>query len=157
MKMAKTKFDVLQLSDFPGEDISQLAVLALKYIKVMKGGFSLPADLASTLIMKVSKTGTEIFNRQVMDEYSITDTFERCYEMKDPKLLLADPQYDSYGPVGCCAFLQEKYAILFTHKRWSVLQEYPSANQTARNEGHVLRCFEYDSTDHLRNACPRLG
>ena len=41
--------------------------------------------------MKVSKTGTEIFNRQVMDQYSITDALEWRYEMKDPKLLLSDP------------------------------------------------------------------
>ena len=129
-----------------------LAVMALKYIKVMKGGFSLPTDLASTLLMKVSNTGTEMFNRQVMDQYSVTDALERRYEMKDPKLLLADPQYDAYGPVGCCAFLQEKYAILFTQKRWTALAESPSANLT-----HGLRCFECDSPDHLQNECPRLG
>ena len=65
-------------------------------------------DLTLTLLMKVCNTGTEMFNRQVMDQYSITDALEWRYKMKDPKLLLADLQYDMYGPVRCCAFLQEK-------------------------------------------------
>ena len=69
------------------------------YIKVMKGGFSLPIDLGSTLLMKVSNTGTEIFNRQVMDHYTIADALERRYEMRDPKLMLADPQYNQFGLV----------------------------------------------------------
>ena len=63
IKMAKAESYDLQFSNFPGENISQLAVLALKYIKVMKGGFNLPTDLGLTLLMKVSKTGTEIFNQ----------------------------------------------------------------------------------------------
>ena len=126
--------------------------MALKYIKVMKGGFSLPTDLASTLLMKVCNTGTEMFNRQVMDQYSITDALERRYKMKDPKLLLVDPQYGAYGPVRCCAFLQEKYAILFTQKCWSALAESSSANLT-----HSLRCFKFDSADHLRNEHPHLN
>ena len=49
--------------------------------------------------MKVSNTGTEIFNRQVMDHYTIADALERRYEMKDPKLMLADPQYNQFGLV----------------------------------------------------------
>ena len=105
-------------------------VIALKYINVMKGAFSLPTDLGSTLLMKVSNTGTEIFNRQMMDHYTITDAIERRYKMKDPKLMLADPQYYEFGPVGCCSFLQENYAILFTQKRWLALAESPSANES---------------------------
>ena len=126
VKTANTKFYELSLSNFPGENISQFAVLALKCIKIMKGGFSLPTDLGSTLLMKASKTGTELFNRQVMDQYTHADALERLYEMKDPKLLLANPGYDKYGPVGCCSFLQEKYAILFTQKRWIALSDSPS-------------------------------
>ncbi len=80
-------------------------VLVLKYIKVTNGGLSLPTDLRSTLLMKVLKTGTENFNQQVMDQYSITDALEQLYKMKDPKLLLNDSQYDAFGPVECCAFL----------------------------------------------------
>ena len=129
VKTAKSKFYELSLSNFPGENIAQFAVLALKYIKIMKGGFSLPTDLGSTLLIKASKTGTELFNRQVMDQYTMSDSLERRYEMKDPKLLLADPDYDKYGPVGCCSFLQEKYAIIFTQKRWTALLESFSANE----------------------------
>ena len=83
----------------------------------MKGVFNLPNDLGSTLLMKVSKTGTEIFNRQVMDQYSINDALKRKYEMKDPKLMVLEPQYEKIGPVECCSFLQNKYGILFTQKR----------------------------------------
>ena len=121
----------------------------------MKGGFSLPTDLGSTLLMKASKTGTELFNRQVMDQYTLADSLERNYEMKDPKLLLADPGYEKYGPVGCCSFLQEKYAILFTQKRWTVISEIPSIQ--VHEVQHILRCFHCNSTEHLRNECPALG
>ena len=73
VKTTKTKFYKLSLSNFPGENISQFAVLALKHIKIMKGEFSLTKDLGSTLIMKASKAGTDIFNRQVMDQYTHAD------------------------------------------------------------------------------------
>ena len=121
----------------------------------MKGGLSLPTDLGSTLLMKASKTGTELFNRQVMDQYTHADALERLYKMKDPKLLLADPGYDKYGPVGCCSFLQEKYTILFTQKRWTDLSDSPSIK--INEAPHILRCFNCNSADNVLNECPALG
>ena len=76
VKTANTKFYELSLSNFPGENISQFTVLALKYIKIMKGGFSLPTYIGSTLLMKASKTGTELFNCQAMDKYNHVDASE---------------------------------------------------------------------------------
>ena len=118
VKTTNSKFYELSLSDFPGEIISQFAILTLKYIEIMEGGFSLPTDLGSTLLMKAAKTGTMLFNYQFMDQYTIVDSLERRYKMKDPKLSLADPDYNKYGPVGRCSFLQKK-AIIFTQKCWT--------------------------------------
>ena len=59
VKTANSKFYELSLNYFPGENISQFTVLALKYIKIMKRGISLPTDLGSTLLMEASKTGTK--------------------------------------------------------------------------------------------------
>ena len=91
-----------------------------------------------------------------MGQYTLSDSLEHRYEMKDPKLLLADPQYDKYGPVGCCSFLQEKYVIHFTQKRWTALSETPSIDIREAPIQHFLRCFNCNSVEHLRNECPAL-
>ena len=94
VKTVKGNFEALCLINFPGENISQFSILDLPYIKVMKGGFNLPNKLGSTLLIKVSKTGTEMFNRQVMNQYLITDALKHKYEIKDPKLMVLDLQYE---------------------------------------------------------------
>lgn len=43
------------------------------------------------LLIKVSKPLTEIFNRQVMDQYSTTDALEWKLEMNNTKLIISDP------------------------------------------------------------------
>ena len=65
IKITKVTFYNLQLCNSLEENISQLAVLVLRYIKVTERRFSLATDLGSTLPMKVSKTRTEIFNWQI--------------------------------------------------------------------------------------------
>ena len=69
------------------------------------------------LFLKIQKTETEIFNRNILEYYRVTDELEREFALKDPKLMLLDPRYPKYGPVGCCSFLQEQYSVLFTAKR----------------------------------------
>ena len=40
---AEKAFKALTLSDFPGENVSDLARVALKHIKIMSGAYALPA------------------------------------------------------------------------------------------------------------------
>ena len=74
---AKLKFKELSLSSFPGENVSSLITLALKYFKVMQAGHYLPEYLSTELLLKCSKTQSEIFNRKVLTQYSISDELER--------------------------------------------------------------------------------
>ena len=155
---AQVKFDELLLSNFPGQDVSALSTLALKYIKIMMGAYNLPTKLATKLLLKVQKTETEIFNRNILEHYRVADELEREFALKDPKLMILDSRYPKYGPVGCCSFLQEQYSILFTAKRWEATTSIlPSGNLTPITGDSTRSCYYCGEEGHLRNACPGLG
>ena len=60
---AEKSFAQMTLSDFQGENVSSLATSALKFIKVMEGGYALPRNLSSSLIKKATTSSYEYFNR----------------------------------------------------------------------------------------------
>ena len=139
---AEIKFNDLSLSDFPGQDVSSLSTLALKYIKIMMGAYNLPTKLATKLLLKVQKTETEIFNRNILEHYRVADELEREFALKDPRLMLLDSRYPKYGPVGCCSFLQDEYSVLFTAKRWEATTSIlPSGNLTSTTTKGKRKCF----------------
>lgn len=125
-------FDALTLSSFPGENVSALATSALKYIKVMKGAYALPPKLGTTLLLKVSKTSSEIFNRNILNYYADMDEMETKFYLKDPRLMEADAMYPTHGPVGCCGYIQDEYSKLFKHGRWPALTpvQVPEGNNS---------------------------
>ena len=59
---AKASFKALTLDDFPGENVTALTTLLLKYIKVMSGNYSMNVELGSHLIKKVCSTSSDYFN-----------------------------------------------------------------------------------------------
>ena len=59
MDEAADKLTALQLSDFPGENISKFANESQRLIKIMQGGYSLPYQLGSTLLRKVCMTQSD--------------------------------------------------------------------------------------------------
>ena len=73
---AHVKFDELLLSNFPGQDVSALSTLAVKYIKIMMGAYNLPTKLATKLLLKVQKTETEIFNSMSLYVNSLSRTLD---------------------------------------------------------------------------------
>ena len=90
---AEQSFNNLQLSDYPGENVSALATDALKYIKIMNGAYSLPLRTGSKLFKKVSKTSSEYFNRTIFTHLDLAHRMEDKYALKDPGLLKKDPLF----------------------------------------------------------------
>jgi len=80
--------------------VSSLSILALKFIKIMMGTYNLPTKLATKLLLKVQKTETEIFNRNILEHYRVADELEHKVDLKNPRLMLLDSRYPKYGPVG---------------------------------------------------------
>ena len=135
---AKVKFKELSLSNFPGENVSSLSTLALKYFKIMQAGHYLPEHLSTERLLKCAKTQTEMFNRKVLTQYSTSDELEREYALKDQSLMRADSRYDVFGPIGCCGFLQEEYGKLFSQKRREVTTSIlPQGNLTPTNDDGI--------------------
>ena len=59
---AEKSFKALTLSDFPGENVSDLVTVALKYIKIMSGAYVHPPKLGTLLLLKMCKSSSDIFN-----------------------------------------------------------------------------------------------
>jgi len=64
---AEKSFKALTLSDFLGENVSDLATIALKQIKFMSRAYALPAKLGTLLLLKVCKSSSKIFNRNILN------------------------------------------------------------------------------------------
>ena len=62
---AKKKLEALDLNTYPGENISDLAGVAQRLLKIMQGAYALPVNTGSTLINKLMSTTCEFFNRKM--------------------------------------------------------------------------------------------
>lgn len=152
------KFASLSLSSYPGENVKGFATEALRLIKIMEGGYCLPLRLGSDLLKKVYSTSCEHFNRWIHARLDEVRELELTYKLKDPKLMMDDPRYSTLGPIALCGFLQEKYGSLVTEKAWPALSSsYPSSNLAPIVNTEVRKCFFCNSTEHLRDTCPKLG
>ena len=88
---AEKSFHEMTFSDFQGENVSSLATSALKYVKVMEGGYALPRNLSSSLTKKATASSCDCFNRTMYNHLDKANDMERRYQLKDSKLLRADP------------------------------------------------------------------
>ena len=120
---SEKSFQEMTLSDFQGENFSSLDTSALKYIKIIEGGYALPRNISSSLIKKATTPSCEYFNRMMYNHLDKVKDMEKRYMLKDPKLLRADPSYSLYGPIGFCEIFQEEYRKLFSEREWLALQE----------------------------------
>lgn len=102
---ANQQFNALSLSSFPGENISAFSLAALKLLKVMKTAYAMDVKTGSKLLRKVSHTQCDYFNRTIHGFLDTTRSMESKFLLKDPKLLHADPDYPTYGPVGLCSLI----------------------------------------------------
>ena len=81
---AEKSFKALTLSNFPGENVSDLATVAHKYIQIMSGAYTLPSQTWCL---------TSIFNRNILNHYADEDPMRTRYALKYPTLCAADPDY----------------------------------------------------------------
>ena len=89
--------------------MGSLANATLKSIQIMQQGYASPLDLGSKLLLKVSYTSCAYFNLQVFTNLEKALTSEPKYELLEPKLMLQDSEYPTYGPVGIYSLLQREY------------------------------------------------
>ena len=163
---AEKSYKALTLSDIPGENVSDLATVALKHIKIMSGAYALPAKLGTLLLLKVCKSSIETFNRNILNCYVDADAMETRYA---PSFCATDPDYSKYGSIGICGYLQDEYGKIFKNGCWPALTDVqqPEGNNTTpetptpspttsgdqpRADGRTCyTCGEH----HLRPDCPR--
>ena len=155
---AEKIFKEMTLSDFQGENDSSLATSALKYIKVMEGGYTLPRNLSSFLIKKATVSSCDYFNRTMYNHLNKAKDIERRHQLKDPTFFRTDPDCFIYGTIGVCGILQEEYRKLFSEREWSALREtIPQRNfANVKETAVVKKCFECNSLNHLCSRCPKL-
>ena len=110
---ATNKFRDLSLSSFPGKQLSDLATIALKLIKIMDGAYMMPVNFGYTLIRKESNSSCQYFNRTMFEHLDKARQMESMYKIKNPMLLKAHPLYSKYGYIGIYGFLQDEYSKLF--------------------------------------------
>ena len=89
----------MSLKYFPGEKNSALATTVLKCINITNTGYTMDIKIGSSLLKKVDTTLSSYFNRNIHNELSKVKKMEMKYSIKDPKLLKADPDYPTLGPI----------------------------------------------------------
>ena len=131
-------FSNLKLETYPGENISDFTTEALRLIKIMAGGYALPVHTGSRLLMKVTKTSSEEFNRKVFTLLDSVKTMEYKYKVADPKSLASDPDYPKYGPISLVSTLQQAYERLISFHDWPALaSKLPESNNAATAAGNI--------------------
>ena len=75
---AEKSFKSLSLNDFPGENV------ALNHIKIMSGAYALPPKFGTLRLLKVCKSSSQIFNRNILNYYADADAMKTRYALKNP-------------------------------------------------------------------------
>jgi hypothetical protein len=97
----------------------------------MQGGYALPINTGSRLLVKVSKTSCEEFNRKVFSLLDSVKSMEYGYQVMDPLALTRDPNYVTLGPIALLSTLQHAYGQLITTQDWPALAcQLPQSNNS---------------------------
>ena len=140
---AQVAFDELSLDNYPGEDVTELATEALRLIHILSGSYSLPINLGSKLIKKVTNTSSEFFNRKMFALLDSARTLETKYRLRDPASMGNDPEYTSFGPYAICAALQDEHGKLIADADWPALAtKLPESNTTGNIEMSPTKSLE---------------
>ena len=78
-------------------------------------GYAPPVDFGPKILPKVSDTYCDYFNLHIFTNLDKALKLEKKYELLDPKLLLQDFEYSTYGPVGIWSILQREYGDCVIH------------------------------------------
>ena len=72
-------FTNISLNEYSGENISDLASTAIRHTKVMRGTYALTRKLGTTLFLKIWRTSSDNFNKNILNYYADTDEMENKY------------------------------------------------------------------------------
>jgi hypothetical protein len=131
---AKKKLEAMELSSYPGENVTDFTSDAQRLIKIMQGAYSLPIDTGSRLIMKLTATSSEFFYRKMWALLDTVSTKEMEYDLADPRMFTEDAEYSTLGPLGIVATMQATHGALLSQHRWPALTgQLPQSNNSSTN------------------------
>jgi hypothetical protein len=161
---AETDFNALSLDSYPGENIADFASEAQRLIKKMGGGYVIPIHTGSRLLIKVSTTSSEEFNRKIFAILDSVKDMEYKYKMMDPGKMTKDSKYSELGPLGLLSSIQQSYSRLLSFQDWPALaSKLPESNNAAAanikaldssGSGGERKCFRCGGDHHVRD-CPK--
>jgi hypothetical protein len=170
---ATESFYAFTLDNYPGENIAEFATEALRLNKIMQGGYALPINIGSQLLIKVSKTSCEEFNRKIFALLDLVKTLEYKYKVLDPLKLTKDAEYATLGLIAIISTLQQTYGRLISTQDWPALanqlpqsntssvtplktnmQMKSSQNTVKSASSAVICCFLCQENHHIRD-CPK--
>ena len=171
----KKIFDSISLKDFPGENMSDLAIIALKCIKKINTGYDIDIKISLSFLKKVETIFSSYFSRNIHNELSIVKRLEMKYALKDSKLLKVNPDYPTLDPIRLCGFIKEEYSVLFIEQDWpttesslsaannSLVDSEKTGNQNVNSRGSIhiscgsniyfignLVCTQFNSTKKMK-------
>ena len=73
----------------------------------MCGVYNTPPKLGTALLLKFWNTSSDIFNRNILNYCADTNEMETKYYSKEPHLMENENDYEKYGPVGVCGYIQD--------------------------------------------------
>ncbi|KAI2499351.1 hypothetical protein MHU86_15133 [Fragilaria crotonensis] len=130
----------------------------------MAGAYAVPVNTGSTLLMKLTHTSSEIFNRKIFALLDEVMTLESEYELTDPRLFVKDANHKKYGPLALIATIQASHGMLLSQQRWPALAaSLPQSNNSSVSTGgssgtgpaslNGRKCYRCQG-DHLVKDCP---
>ena len=137
ISQATTLFADLELSNFPGENVSTFVDEALRLIHILECGYALPYQLGSQLLEKLVGTASSYFNMQVQLLLHEARTMEDTIgPIGNPKSLESHAKYTTHGPVALCSNLQTLYSGLLKSNSWpAIADSVPEGNNASFNPG----------------------
>ena len=115
---AKKKLEALDLNSHPGENVTNLAGKAQRLLKIMAGTNAVPVNTGLTLLIKLTHTSSETFNRKVFVLLDDVMTLESEYELTDPCLFAKDVNYKKCGPLALIATIWASHGMLLSQQHW---------------------------------------
>lgn len=165
---ASRALKLLDLSTYPGENVTNCAKEAQRLIKILQGDYVLPRQLGSAILEKFSKTSSEYFNRKVFSLLDQAKIMGRKYKLTNPRFIQADPLYSTLGPLAIVATLQQEHSTMLEDLGWPALDlKLPSGNAAPalhdvdtittdrgkNSDGRI--CYICNSEWHLANTCSK--
>ena len=141
---------------------------------MIKGGYTLPCQIASATVLKVTNTHSIYFDRTMYNLLDCVLFMEKVHgPHKDPKLLECAADYNKLGPLWACREMRDQYVDQMCLKVWPALaakipeenvnntkqlEEEADTKYTGRKKNtNVYRCRICGSEYPLMEDCPKFS